>query len=138
MAVFGKFWNAQVTINGVDLSDHCKSVTINYSAAQNDGSTFGSETKKNDPGLKEWSMEFEFRQDYAAGSVDATLFPLVGAAAVTVAVRPTKGAISASNPEFSGSACLSSYNPAAGSHGADMICRASFACAGELTRDTQP
>jgi hypothetical protein len=136
MAVFGKFYNASIVVNGVDLSDHCKSVTINYSANMLDATVMGSGTKINAAGILDWSVQAEFRQDYGAGSVDATLFALIGAASFTVTIKPDSGAVSATNPRFYGSMVLARYNPASGSHGGDHLCSAQFQSAGVLTRAT--
>lgn len=130
--------NAHVTINSVDLSDHVRQVTLNYEAEQQDETTMGQTTRKMKPGLLNWSLEVEFVQDYAAGKVDATLFPLVGAAAFTVAVRPVNTAIAATNPEYTGSAVLASYSPMGGSVGDLAVTTASFQPAGTLTRDVTP
>lgn len=109
--------NAKVTINSVDLSDHVKSVTIDYSATLQDNTTMGSTgavTRLG--GLKDWSMSLDLNQDYAASSVDATLFPLVGTS-FTVAVQAVNGSITTTNPNYTGTAFLESYQPIAGSVG---------------------
>ena len=111
------FTNAYVIVNSVELSDHVRSVTLKYDADMQDQSAMGDTTKVNIAGLKNWSFDFEFNQDYAAGSVDATLFPLVGGSAVTVEVRPVNSGRSSTNPGYNGSAICSSYNPTSGKHG---------------------
>ena len=102
--------NAQVLINAVDLSDHVKTVTINYTAAELDATTMGASSIARLPGLKDWTMDVTFTQDYGSSSVDATLFPLVGTASV-VDVKPVNGARSATNPSYTGTGILSSYQP---------------------------
>ena len=138
MALFGKYVDAYVSISGVDLSNHCKQVTINYSAAMLDASAMGDLTKVNMAGILDWSMTFELEQDYAAGSVDATLWGIMqNGVAVTLAVRPKKSVSKgAENPEFGGQAVLASYNPASGQHGALLLATATFQCAGTLARTT--
>ena len=135
MAAF-VFTDASVVINAVDLSDHVKSVTVDYSAASEDDTVMGDDTKSSIAGLKEWSMSVEFAQDHAANNVDATLFPLIGAAAFTVTVRPTSAAVSATNPNFTGLCILSSYPPMGGSVGDFATTTAEFASAGTLSRAT--
>ena len=134
MAVFGKFTDAFVSVGGTDLSDHVESVTINYSATMLDASAMGDDAKFNLSGLKEWSMQFEFKQDYAAGSVDAVL-PLIGGAAAALIVRPKKSTpVGAGNPNYSGIVVLASYNPASGAHGSLHTASATFQSAGTLSR----
>lgn len=108
--------NAQVIVNGVDLSDHCYSVTVNGQAADEDTTGMGAQGKSRLPGLKDESFEFEWRQDFAAAKVDATLSPLyLNQTSFTVEVRPTIAARSATNPAYVGSTCyLLDYDPISG------------------------
>ena len=79
MATF-VFKNGYVMVNNVDLSDHVRSVSLSYSAADVEDNNMGDSTQQRLAGLKDWSLSVEFSQDYASGKVDATLFDLVGAA----------------------------------------------------------
>ena len=108
--------DASVVVNSVDLSDHVKSVTLNYEAEQQDDTVMGEGTRSNKPGLKNWSVDVEFVQDYAANEVDATLFSLVGADFPLV-IKPTSAAVSSTNPSYSANATLSSYQPVGGGVG---------------------
>ena len=111
------FTNGQVLINAVDLSDHVKTVKINYQADVHENTAMGAGTKTRLPGLKDWSVDIEFNQDFAASNVDATMFPLVGAAAFAVEFRPVNGARSATNPGFNGNALMPDYTPLSGKVG---------------------
>jgi len=129
--------NAYVSVNGTDLSDHVISVNLTY------GAEIVDDTKMNDNGVKEklagftdWSVEVEFAQDFASGSVDATLYPLVGADAFTIAVRPTTSSVSSTNPEYTGSALLENYNPISGSVGERATATATFQGTDVLTKST--
>lgn len=102
--------NAQVLLNAVDLSNHVDTVTINYTAAEVDSSSMGSAGVARLPGLKDWTVDIIFAQDYALSSVDATIFPLVGTQ-FSVEVRPVNGARSTTNPAFVGNGLLGSYSP---------------------------
>jgi len=104
------FKNASVTINSVDLSDHVESVTFNYGAETPDMTSMQDNTRRRLPGLIDWTVDIVFRQDFAAAKVDATLFPLVGAAAFAIAIRPDSAVVSATNPEFQANALLGTYN----------------------------
>lgn len=132
--------DAFVSINGVDLSDHVKSVTLNYSAEMLDDTAMGDDTKSSLGGLKNWSAEVEFHQDYAAASVDATLFPLVGATFVFIARADKSDGVSATNPNYTATGVLASYTPLGGSHGELMATSVSINPAGganaTLTRAT--
>lgn len=131
--------DAQFVVNSVDLSDHVRSVTLNYEAEMLDDTTMGtSGTRSNRPGLKNWNIECTFLQDFDAGSVDATLFPLIGAVAFPVTLKHLSSATSATNPIYSGSAILESYPPIAGDVGAMGEVTTNFRAGGgsTLTRST--
>ena len=134
------YTDAFVSINSVDLSDHVKSVSLSYEAEMLDDTVMGTTgTRSNKPGLKNWTLEVEFLQDYALNSVDATLFPLVGAAAFPVKVRASKaGAISTTNPEYQGNGVLESYPPLTGEVGALGTAACTIRCASDLVRDVTP
>ena len=109
--------DAYVSINAVDLSDHVRSVSIDYKPEMLDDTAMGMDTKSNKGGLKDWSMSVEFNQDYAASSVDATLFPLVGST-FTVIVRADKtSGVSTTNPNFTATGIIPSYSPINGAVG---------------------
>src|SRR5574341_608146 len=84
--------------------------------------------------LKDFSLEITWNQDYAAANVDATLFPLVGAAAFPVKVRPTTSAISATNPEYQGNCILTEYTPLDGTVGDLAKATTTMPGSGDLTR----
>lgn len=128
--------DASVTINSVDLSDHVRSVTINYEAEIQDDTNMADTSRNKLPGLKDWSLDIEFSQDYAAAKVDATLFSLVGAAAFAIAIRPTSSAVGTTNPNFNGNALLASYKPVAGTVGSMATATTRFEGTGTLTRST--
>src|SRR5574343_1159258 len=131
--------NYYISINGVDLSGWCKTVELTHKAGVLDSTTFGTNgTKTNVAGLKEWSLTIAGNQDYASGGPDATLNALVGGAAVTVIVRSTTSADSATNPSYTGSAICTDYNPMAGSIGELAQFSATFQSAGALSRDVTP
>lgn len=128
--------NADVTINGVDLSDHVAAVTLNYNAElQDDTAMQGNGTRSRVPGLLDWNFEITFQQDFAANKVDATLFSLVGAAAFPIIVIPTETGVSAVNPSFSGNCVLETYQPLAGTVGELSNSSSTFQAAGVLSRN---
>lgn len=129
------FKNAHLTLGGVDLSDHVRSVTLSYSAEVQDITAMSDDTRNRLGGLKDWSISVEFNQDYAAGKVDATLFSLVGTS-VAVVLRPDAGAVGATNPEFTGSAILESYQPVGGAVGDAHVSPVVLQGNGDLARAT--
>lgn len=128
--------DAYVEVNAVDLSDHAHQVQLDYSADEVEDTNFGDDTHLfMADTLKNWSLTITFAQDFASGSVDDTLFSLVGQA-TTVKLRPTTAVVGATNPEFSGTGVLLSYPPMGGSVGERLTSEAQFSAASDLTRAT--
>lgn len=104
--------DASITINGVDLSNHISKATIQTEFDDVDFTSFGSTLKETGKGMGDGTMEFDVFQDFAAGSVDATLWPISQASTtVPVVVKPTSGAVSATNPSYTMQGLLMSYSP---------------------------
>lgn len=130
-----------VTVNGVDVSDHVSSATIETSRDEVDVTAFGAANKEMLAGLGDASITLSFFQDFAAGEVDATLWPLsTSDTPFTVAVKPTNGAISATNPEFQLSCLMFNYSPIAGSVGEASTTEVTFRNVSQtgLVRDVTP
>ena len=128
------FYNAHVTINSVDLSDHVESVKLEYKADMLEKTAMSNGEHRFIAGIKEWSLEVTLFQDYAVGSVDATLWALVGAAAVAFVVRPDAGAQSTTNPTYAGSIVFEGYEPVSGGVGTLQKVNAKFRAASALSR----
>ncbi len=127
--------NAHLTVNGVNLSDHVRSITLRYAAELQDITAMSDTTRARLGGLKDWSFDVEFNQDFAASNVDATLFPIVGTS-VAVIIRPDAGAVSTTNPNFTGNAMIESYQPVGGAVGDAHVSPVTFQGNGTLTRAT--
>jgi hypothetical protein len=127
--------DAFVSIGGVDLSDWVLSVTLPRGVESLDETAMGDTTRKGKGGLKTWNVEVEFKQDFAAGGPDATLDPLVGTTA-TIIVRPTSAAVSATNPNYTGTGLITNYQPFGNSVGDLATCSVSIESAGTMTRAT--
>jgi hypothetical protein len=127
------FLDANVTINGVDLSGKSTKVTLKIKADDKDTSAFGATYRNSLGGLRDTDCSIEFNQDFAAAQVDATLFPLLGTVS-TVTVKATSAANSATNPQYSQSMLLKEYDPIGGAVGDKGDAVATFVGAGTLTR----
>jgi len=136
MATF-VLYDAFVSIAGVDLSDHVRSVTVDAGQNMADDTAMGDAFVSNTAGLATWSVSVEFLQDYASSKVDATLEPLLGIGnTAALVVKPTSGSVSSTNPSYSGTGILESYNPIGGSVGDQAMASATFQSASALTRAT--
>ena len=102
--------NANVSIGGVDLSSHITKVTLSTTRAEVETTTFGNTAKRRIAGLADNSVSIDFNQDFAAATVEATLYPLVGSTA-TVVVKPNGTATGTANPSYTFSALVTEWTP---------------------------
>ena len=118
--------DADITVNGVVLSDRANSVTLNYEIDSVETTAFGSVGHKFTGGLQNNSCDIEFMQDFAASEVEATIFPLVGTT-TTVTVRGSSTATSATNPLYTLSGTfLAAHTPVAAAVGELAMTSLSF------------
>jgi len=131
--------DAEVTINGEDLSAFVMRATLNTSVDLQESTTMNANRAKSRlSGLKDWSLEVQLTQDFDSGSVDGILYAIeTSGAAVTVTAMANKTAgIGINNPKYTGSAVLASYNPIANAVGELATVTATFNANGVLTRST--
>ena len=106
-----------VNINGsTALASYLTQVELKTSANDITTSSFGSTWVTRVAGLKEGTVTLQFNQDYAASTVDATLWPLLGSQA-TVVIKPTSTAVSSSNPAYTAVALVTDLTPVSGTIG---------------------
>ena len=125
-----------IEIGGVDLSDHGNAITLTYECEVQDDTAFGDTTRSGAGGLKNWSMDFGFLQDYASSKVDATIFPLVGSTTTCTVRAVATGGVAATNPNFTGLGLITSYGILTGSVGDQASSPVSVVAAGTLSRAT--
>jgi hypothetical protein len=102
--------DADITVNGVVLSNRANSVELNYEVESVEVTAFGG-NRSFIGGLQNNTITVEFMQDFVAANVEATIFPLVGQQ-TTVTVRASSTATSATNPLYTVSGTfLSSHTP---------------------------
>ena len=88
-----------VTVNSVDLSDHVTAVTINRTFDELEVTAMGDSGHKFVKGLEASSVTIDFLHDTATGEVLQTLQAAWGTN-VTVVIKQTSGAVSATNPSY--------------------------------------
>jgi len=118
--------NVEVTIGGVDLSNHIASVTLGSTYDVVETTAFAGisgasgsvpyAAKTRVAGLVDNSVTLEFHQDFAASSVEATIYPLLGTIP-TITVQPLNEATSATNPLYTFDAVVSEWTPLNGAVG---------------------
>jgi hypothetical protein len=123
--------DASITINSVALSNKANSVTINYEVDSVEATAFGS-NHNFIGGLQNNSIEIALMQDFATSQTEATIYPLVGTN-TTLVIKPTSGAVSATNPSYTITAFLASHTPVAGGVGELAMTTLSFT-GGSITK----
>ena len=130
--------DAKVTINGVNLSDHIASVTINESADVVETTAFSNSAKTRVAGLRDNSVTLEFHQDFASNNVEATIngSPSLVGTATTVVVTPTSSAVGATNPSYTFSALVAEWTPLNGAVGELSTASVTWPITGAITKAT--
>ena len=125
--------NAYFFAAGTDLSAYVKSLTVNEGSETGDDTVMGDTTRSTMAGLKTYSIDVAFHQDFAVNLVDTKLRALVGAAGQTVSWRPDSAIVGTGNPQRNCVMVLESYVPASGAVGAvPLEATAKFVAAGDL------
>lgn len=86
-------------------------------------------------GLKSGELGCEFLQDFAATQLDAIMWPLLGTV-VPFEVRADQGAVTTSNPKYTGSILINGWNPLTGSVGDEASVSLGFPTSGAVVRGT--
>lgn len=140
----GKFTLTDVSVvlnvggTNYDLSDHLDSVTVEYKKDVPETTAMGSSGyRQRVGGLKDWNMSLNFQQDFAAGSVDAAIYAgFMSDTNPTVTVKPKSGAVSTTNPGYSGSCIIPTYTPLSGKIGDVAMMPVTLEGSGILARVT--
>jgi hypothetical protein len=136
--------NVEVNIGGVDLSNHIASVTLGstYDVVETTAFAGVSGAAGNVPlaaktrvaGLVDNSVTLEFHQDFAASSVEATIYPLLGTV-VAIVVQPVASAsVAADNPSYSFNAVISEWTPLNGAVGELATASVTWPITGPVTK----
>jgi len=127
--------NAYLSVNGVDLSDHLREVTLEATADSQESTVMGDDFREYEGGLKDWTLAVSFNQDFAAGSVDATLWVALGTK-VPIVLRYDAGSRSTTNPDYIGTGLVTNYTPIGNAVGELAVAPLSVQGSGPLARRT--
>lgn len=136
------FTNAQVTFgtyssSSTDLSDHVKSVTLNFNNELHDNTAMGDSSRSKKSGLKNWDVTIEFYQDYAASKIDATMWALVNSSSTSldhINILPVNTSVAATNPRYHGDIYVENYTPVNANIGEMGTVSVTIPGTGDLTR----
>jgi hypothetical protein len=133
-----------VTIGGVNLSDHIASVTLGSTYDVLETTAFAGTTgasgnvplaaKTRTAGLVDNSVTFEFHQDFAAASVEQTIYPLLGTTVACVVQPVASASVDATNPSYSFNAVISEWTPLNGAVGELATASVTWPISGAVTK----
>jgi hypothetical protein len=134
--------NVDVEIAGVNLSDHISSVSLSSTWDAVETTAFGggnvpSAARTRQAGLVDNAVTLEFHQDFAAGEVEATIYPLLGTVAA-IKVQPVNAAISTDSPQYQFNALISEWTPVNGAVGELATASVTWPITGAIVKDVTP
>jgi hypothetical protein len=127
--------NASVSIAGTDLSTSITNITLETKYDIIETTTFGNTSKTRVAGLADNSISLDFLQDFAASSVEATIYPLLGTVQ-TIIVKPVSGTTTTTNPQYTVSALISDWTPLKGAVGQLATASVTWPISGTIAKAT--
>jgi len=127
--------NYTITIGGTPFTSSLAAVSLDIESDEQETTAFGSTFRTRIGGLKNASATFDFHQDFAASSVDETLFSNLGGT-VAVTIKPTAGSVTSSNPIYSFNCLVTQTQPFANSVGDLATMSVTWPVDGAVTRGT--
>ena len=124
-----------VTLNSVDLSNHCTAVSINRSFEELTVTAMGDSAQKYAKGLEASTITIDFLNDTAAANVNATLQAAWGTT-VPLTIKQTSAAISATNPEYQTTVLVNNTQDVNGAVGDISSQSITFTCQSVIVVDT--
>jgi len=127
----------KVSINGVDLSSSIARAELVTTVADVDVTDFGSQGYTElIGGLKSGTISIDFHQDYAAASVEATIYPLVGTIATAVIIGGNGTAASSATPAYTATVLVNNWSPVTGAVGDLSTVSVTWPTSGPITKAT--
>ncbi len=126
-----------VTLNSVDLSNHCTAVTINRSFDELEVTAMGDTAHKFAKGLEASTITIDFLSDTAASNVNATLQAAWGTT-VPLTIKQTSAVVSATNPEYQTTVLVNNTQDVNGAVGDIATQSITFTCQSPIVVDTTP
>lgn len=125
-----------VNLNSTDLSAYASKIELTVDVEDKDVTTYGSlGWKEVLGGLKSGSVAITFKQDVANTALDSIVWPLLGTV-VTFEIRLANTTVTTSNPKYTGSLLVKSWNPISGNVGDAAEVSVTYPTTGAVTRGT--
>ena len=131
------FTNANVKVNGVDLSTWVSEVQLDITRNPVEVTAMGAGGKQFVGGLEETKVDVIFWQDFAASGPAQTLQAIHSAGtAIALSFIPSGTVPGATNPHYTMTALLTDYPPLQAKVGDAIPVKASFVVSGTITQGT--
>ena len=124
-----------ISINSVDFSESLAAVTLDITREQLEVTSFGNSARRYIAGLQDASVTLSFHQDFAAASVDSTLWSNLGGT-VAIVIKPTSAAVGSANPTYSFNALVTQTTPFSSNVGDLATMDVTWPVDGAITRGT--
>jgi ABC-type uncharacterized transport system permease subunit len=126
--------NANVSLNGTDITSSVAAVTVSTSAAEVPTTSFGSGgAVTRVSGLIDNSVTLSLHNDYNA--IDGLIMPLIGSTAVTMIVKPAgTAAAGTASPHLTFSVLCTEFTPVNGAVGELNTADVTWPISGTITK----
>lgn len=129
--------NAYINISSNIVSTNSNQIAVDIGAADVESTTFGSVWETHLVGLLNASGNIGFVQDFAVSGLDSIMWALfIARAAVSFEFRGDAGAVSTSNPKYTGNLLILGWPPLGNSIGELATVKMPFKVSGAITRAT--
>ena len=131
------FTNGYLTLASTAVTSFVESIELDAEVDEVEFTNHSSSgVREYKGGLKKNTLKITFQQDFAAGSIDATIWSYSGSL-INFEVRPTQSARSSTNPAYVGWALVSQYPTIVGGKVGDKATvQVSWPCSGTVSRAT--
>ena len=126
-----------VTLNGVALSDHVTSATINRVFEELEITAMGDSSRKFTKGLETSTVQLDFLSDAIAANVNATLQAAWGTT-VALTLKQTSAVVSSTNPLFATTVLVNNTTDINGAVGDIATQSITFTCNSPIVITTAP
>jgi hypothetical protein len=129
--------NPVVVLAGGTVSANVASATIALEADDVETTSFASGGfRERIGGLQSGTISLDFHQDYAGGSIDSQIYPLLGGTA-SITIKPTgTAAPGTASPHYSATVLVTEYSPVEGAVGDLSTFSVAWPITGAITRAT--
>lgn len=127
--------NASITFASTDISSYVSSVTLSTSLDVVDTTSFGNTSRTRVAGLADNQITLEFFQDFASGTLESVVFPLIGTSSAMI-VKPVAGSTTTVNPQYAFNALVVEWQPLSGAVGELATASVTWPISGAITKTT--